>query len=271
MDRFHAVFCAYRASDVGRSLWFIRQLRQFIPQISILAVSTGGGRILEQAGAEAELFDAVLADDNRRMEFGAYQTGLDHIVQLGELGRSRGVFFLNDTIGRKDWDHNVCLTYAAFAASLTGRLPVLFGTVDRYGPGVTLCIAGLPVSRWVSTCLFFADRNLLQAVGQRIAYDLVPELDNRQQGDTGDALETRFFEGLDITVAERLGDWLFRGGWYRSGALLPENYVFFRAKLRSILNEMYLSALAEKQQAISSAGHYLAFLRKSDELRRLGS
>lgn len=269
MDRFHAVFCAYRASDVGRSLWLLRQFKQFLPQLSIIGVSTGEADVLEQAGAEPGLFAARLTDDNRQHEFGAYQTGLDHIARAGLLGRSRGVFFLNDTIGRKDWGVDLCLTYAAFAASLTGRAPALFGTVDRYGLDVTFDVAGLPLSRWISTCLFFADRNLLQALERRVAYDLLPELDNRQGGETGAALEACFFEGLDAVLAERLRAWLFRGGWYRSSTLLPENYLFFRAKLRSILNEMYLSALAEKRGAIASTGSHLAFLRKAAQLDRV--
>lgn len=267
-ERFYAVFCAYRASDVGRSLPFLRQMRQLLPGLGIVAVITGGEGVLEQAGAEADLFAARLTDDNSQFEFGAYQRGLDHLSHAGLLEGGSGVFFVNDSIGRKEYGADLSLTYAAYAASLHRPEAVLFGNRDRYR-GISFDLAGARVGSWISTYLFYANGALLQALDRRIAYDLLASLDNRRQSEGAGALEARFFEGLDPVLAERLGAWLFRGGWYRSGTLLPETYLVFRGKLRSILNEMYLSALAERQGRLVHAGDYLAFLRRAAQLTRV--
>jgi hypothetical protein len=242
--QFWVVFCGYHEADIERSAAFLMSFRRFLPKLRIIASITNASVNLDIKNYEG-LFDEITRAENDLMEFSAYQRGLDHLVATGLSPGFRGVFLINDTIWKKSSEPSLNAEYAQFALSSSfSNDAVLFGKCDSYSVE-RFRVGELYLCQWISTHLCFLSAPLLEKIGFKIAYNFIGEVDNRPLSPSG-TLEEMFFEGIDTFLADKLRVWLFGSTWHNSKPLVDENYMFFRKKLNSILNELHLSALAQK-------------------------
>lgn len=203
--------------------------------------------------------DAVVLHDNRGLEFGAYQLGLDHALAHGEFD---WVLFLNDTVAT----HQLfCSRHRkALAARLRDPemldLPAAIGRVDALPQSYE--VAGAHAHRWLTTNVFALNRRALDALGGRVH---CPELDALVQ-EVGH-LDGFFSPELDETLVRHLKAWLFAAApgprWRDAAPLTAANAARYARKARAILQEKYLSARLEESRA------YFLDLRKMRNLDRL--
>lgn len=249
------IFCGYNQDDVEKSCSFLRQFKALNLTIRVIGVATGYNVNFESVICKG-VFDDCLYCDNEFTEFSAYQAGLDFCTRTSSPTR-RGIIFINDTIWKKNLHSSVAEVYLAFASSrLEGDIN-LFGKRDSFGERC-FSISNLSTNCWISTHLFFATDSFMSSIDYRIQIDLIGILDNRPD-DKSESVDLigLFFSGIDPYLAEKLQRWLFQGGWHNSAPLSSVNYVSFRRKLRSILNEIYLGAISS---SINSLIDYRSFL-----------
>ena len=185
----------------------------------------------------------VLRHDNSDQEFGAYQAGVDRLLDRVDTD---WIVIANDTCG----------THSNFARVYSDKLvatlahprehPVIVGRGHVLPRSYEL--AGLRTHRWIQTNLFAINRAALHALGMRIFRPETAALV------TGSSKVSEFFsDEVDQVLRHHLEMWLFgmRPGprWYGAEPLRPENAAKMARKARSILHEMHLSAALEASGA----------------------
>jgi hypothetical protein len=214
--------------------------------------------LLALAQAHA-VVDAVELHDNRGLEFGAYQRGLDHVTQQGDFD---WVLFVNDTVATHQLfcsRHRKALA-ARLGEPQTGELPVAVGRVDSLPRSYAL--HGARSHRWITTNVFALNRRALEVLGGRVHH---AELDAliRTTADLGDF----FSPEMDEVLVNHLKAWLFGAApgprWREAAPLAPGNAERYAGKARAILQEKYLSARLDEGKA------FFADLRKLSDLDRL--
>lgn len=194
---------------------------------------------LNQSSAARNESTTLLRHDNSGMEFGAYQAGLDRLLDGFDPD---WVLFANDTFS----------THHAFGAAYRKKLAAALELSFDH-PGVIGQVVALPRSyqmrslrthRWVTTNLFAVNRAALRSLDARIyRADLDPLVTQTSQ------MEEFFAPDIDPFLREHLEAFLFgaRPGWrwYACEPLQPANVEKMARKARSILQEKYLSASLE--------------------------
>ncbi len=183
--------------------------------------------------------------DNEGQEFGAYQRGLDALLE-GE--RPDWVIFMNDTIG----------THARVPSGAFKRLcqelskprstyPVGVGFVDVSERSMQ--IGGCRGSRWIRSHIMVLNDAALRVLEGRIRSC---EVDPLISG--GDSEASFFAAKCDPSLKLRLRSWLFQSDgvfkWYRAAPLTANNCSSMAGKARAILQELYLSFRLESVSTI---------------------
>jgi hypothetical protein len=247
----HIVFCGYREEDIQRSLSVLERLRSKFKETKIILLNTGHPNNL---GIFKSAFDASETVSNDSMEFGGYQGGLDLFRQLDSNWQA-GALFLNDTIWKKNLPDAFLERLVARTSCVGDGEKLLIGKCDSFG--VNLLAGGLQFRHWVSTHLFYLSSAMLESIAFRVSYDLLENGEKSPECQIAVPLEEMFFQDVAPPLDQYLKGWLFAGGWHNSALLTNQNYTFFRRKLRSIMNEYYLSALANlhgRIECLSTSG-----------------
>ena len=183
--------------------------------------------------------------DNVGQEFGAYQRGLDALLE-GE--RPDWVIFMNDTLGTHTRIPSGVLTRLHQELDKPrSTLPVAVGLLD--GCERSMQIGGHRGHRWIRTHTVALNDVALRALEDRIR---VGEIDSLISG--GDTEESFFAAECEPALKLHLLSWLFQpdgwSKWYRAACLTSDNCGPMARKARSIMQEFYLSFRLESACAI---------------------
>ena len=187
----------------------------------------------------------LVRHDNSGMEFGAYQAGMDRLLDENE-NEPEWVLFVNDTFATHQSFGSVYRQ--KLAADLERRFdyPAIIGRVVSLPRSYQM--DAMRTHRWVTTNLFAINRAAIRALGGRIYRS---ELDALIV-ETSDM--DKFFDSrVDPVLRDHLEAWLFQARpgwhWYASDPLQPANAAKMAHKARSIIQEKYIGALMEDRAA----------------------
>lgn len=225
-----------------RNLREIERLKRVVRIDRHVGVLNGGSELIEGiAGSNTQW----VRHDNDGQEFGAYQRGLDVLLE-GE--RPDWVVFMNDTIGTHSRVPSGVLKRLCQALSNPqSTLPIAVGIVD--GCERSMQIDGCRGHRWIRThTLALNDVALCVLEGRIRSVEVDPLISG------GDSEESFFAAKCDPSLKLRLSSWLFqpdgRFKWYRAAPLTADNCSSMAGKARAILQELYLSFRLESSSAI---------------------
>jgi hypothetical protein len=240
-----AIVCAfYYPEHVGQTIRALDRIRSAVPTtLSVFVANSSEARTRLAAAPSPGGVVELLSHDNSGMEFGAYQAGLDRVLERSDPD---WVVFANDTFS----------THVSFATPYHRRLvaelarsspfPAVVGQVEALRRSYGIC--GLRAHRWITTNLFALDRAAIEGLARRVYWTDV----DAQIVETADP-EKFFAASLDPAIREQLEAWLFKARpgwhWYGAQALQAANAARMCRKARSILQEKYLSAALEAQSA----------------------
>lgn len=177
--------------------------------------------------------------DNSNSEFSGWDKGVDLVDPIAE---DDFFIFCNDTFcHHRTWGKfEKDIFVGAFSKAIAQNFQGVIGEVDTFRE--TFSIDGVKSSSWVSTYLFGMSSKLLVGFSKRlsISNDLSKTLvHNVDKG------QIFWGEGVSNSLKSRIENWLDEDnmlGWYRRNS--PDGLKL--NKIRSILNEMYLSANCQK-------------------------
>lgn len=195
---------------------------------------------LNELGAKRGECSEVLHHDNSGMEFGAYQAGLDRV--LNEID-PEWVLFANDTFAVHHPFGKVHREKLVMELHRSPQHSAIIGQVASLPRSYAM--DGLRTHRWMTTNLFALNRAALKALNGKI---YVPELEALV---TETSEMTKFFPpNIDKILRDHLEAWLFLAHagwhWYASEPLTTSNAAKMARKARSILQEKYLAARLEQ-------------------------
>ena len=214
---------------------------------------------LQEAAARSPYAASALLHDNSGLEFGAYQAGLDRLLEAGEPDWT---VILNDTFAiHQCFSRPMRRHFIEAVTTIDDRdTPIVVGQVESLPRSFDLL--GLRMHRWITTNVFALNRGALRAVSHRLR---CAEPDDLVTGLT--PIDAFFSPRLDAVLREHLGRWLFvpagEMSWYRAAPLDAQNAPAFSRKARSILQEKYLSARLE------AAGTIFADIKQMSHSERL--
>lgn len=182
--------------------------------------------------------------DNEGQEFGAYQRGLEALLE-GE--RPDWVIFMNDTIGTHARIPSSAMTRLKRVLDQPqGDLPMAVGYVDSSGRPTQ--INGLRGNRWIRTHIVALNHLAVQSLDARVR---IAEIDPVISG--GDTEASFFADDCDVGLRAVLRSWLFHPGghvkWYRAAPLTSGNCAMFSRKARAIVQEFYMAFRLESAAA----------------------
>ena len=224
-----------------RNLREIERLKRVVWIDRHVGVLNGGSELIEGiAGSNTQW----VRHDNEGQEFGAYQRGLDVLL---EGNRPDWVIFMNDTLGTHTRLPNGVLRRLEWAIKASdGVFPNVIGIVDNQFQSVQ--IRGHRGSRHVRSHALALNQQAIKALDDRIR---VPQIDSLVAG--GCTSQTFFSVDCDPNVQLRLLSFLFEPGpykWYRATPLTADNCAAMSRKARAILQEYYLSFRLESVSSI---------------------
>ena len=185
----------------------------------------------------------VLRHDNTDMEFGAYQAGIDRLLEQLDPD---WLVIANDTCATHGNFPRVHRERVVAELKLSHAHPVVLGRVHALPRSYQ--IDGLRTNRWMQSNLFVLNRVALQAVGHRAYRPGIGTL-------IRDSIPTsRFFSPtLDPVLRDHLDMWLFRAKpgphWYGAAPLDSGNSTKMARKARAILYEIHLGAMLDAHSA----------------------
>jgi hypothetical protein len=181
--------------------------------------------------------------DNTGLEFGAYQAGLDRMLEVDP----EWVVFANDSFVVHNCFYRVYQNrlLAALSIPADGALHVA-GEVVSWARSYS--IGGARSNRWLTTSIFAINRAALRALDGRVYH---PEIDALIR--TSSERHVFFSPALDEALVGHLAGWLFgvpgQGAWYGAAPLTDDSAPRLARKARSILQEKYLSARLDQAGA----------------------
>jgi hypothetical protein len=226
-----------------RNLREIERLKRAIPIDRHVGVLNGGAELIEViAGPSGTQW---VGHDNEGQEFGAYQRGLDVLLE-GE--RPDWVIFMNDTLGTHTrLACGVLQRLQTAVESPTSSLPLMAGVLHHIERSCQ--IHGHRGSRHMRSRAMALNGVALGVLERRIRAAEIDALI------AGAATRDSFFsEGCDPALQLRLASYLFQTDaalkWYRAAPLTHDNCAAMALKARAILQEFYLSLRLESASAI---------------------
>ena len=226
-----------------RNLREIERLKRAIPIDRHVGVLNGGAELIE--GIDGFNEAQWVRHDNEGQEFGAYQQGLDVLL---EGNRPDWVIFMNDTLG----------THTRLSGGSVHRLQVAVGSPPSSLPIVagvlhhierSFHIHGHRGSRHMRSHAVALNAVALDGLEHRIR---VADIDALIAGAA--TCDSFFAEHCDPSLKLRLADYLFRTDaalkWYRAAPLTHNNCAAMARKARAILQEFYLSLRLETASTV---------------------
>lgn len=185
----------------------------------------------------------IVRHDNTGQEFGAYQVGADH---LNDLGAMQWMVVANDTFAVHDHFGSPYRRRLREELCVARTYPAIVGRCESLRRAYS--IAGVRTHRWMRSDLFAVNHDAYVAAGRRLYR---PEVDAFVKAvSEPDAF---FSEEVSEVLRNHLQNWLFgtsQGAhWYDHRALTTESAASLAIKARSILQELYLSALLDEAGA----------------------
>lgn len=187
----------------------------------------------------------VLPGSNVLHEFGAWQTGLDHLRGLAGAAALRGVVLANDTFCH--YRFMGALEQAAFARaarrSLARRTSDANGDLAYLPSRRPYRFDGVELPAWIATYLFTLNRAALDSIG----WTLQPPLAQIERWAPCGPREDAFFASdLDADLSHHFQAWLFGRpplpGWRRCAPLHEGNHALMQDKARMLICEQLLTA-----------------------------
>ena len=243
MSRVGIVSVHYYESHLKRSLASVHGLARRAGAHALIAVGNNPvlmPELLRQTSRFELPHVSCHLHDNRGLEFGAFQAGLEKMLPFDP----DWVVFANDTYAIHQSFSSVFRKHllAAVAMPSDGRGAEAAGQVESIGRSYS--IRGMRSHRWLTTSIFALNRPALRALGNRVYF---PEID-RLVNSTAD-VESFFAPELDPAIVAHISAWLFgpspEHSWYGAEALNDRNAERLANKARSILQEKYLSAVLD--------------------------
>ncbi len=235
--------------------YYPRYLTQSVAAVGTLGRAAGAGMhvaVANDPAIAAELARAAgtlgfpradcIVHDNRGLEFGAFQAGLDRLLRAEDPD---WILFVNDTFARHRPFPSVHRRHllAALTRPSDDRTPLAAGEVEEHGRSWE--ILGKRSHRWLTTAVFALNRPALHVLGDKV---YSPEVDALVR--TTAESSAFFAPELDPAIADHIRAWILapasRHTWYRSAPLSAENASRMAGKARAILQEKYLSAALEE-------------------------
>jgi len=200
---------------------------------------------LQEAADRSAYPASVLLHDNTGLEFGAYQAGVDRLLDAGEPDWT---VILNDSFAIHQCFSRPMQRHFVHAVTTSDHdAPTIVGQVESLPRSFELL--GLRTHRWITTNAFALNREALRVLEHKMR---CPECDELVAG--GPSMEAFFSSRLDPLLREYLSHWLFvRDGafsWYGAAPLGEQSAPGHARKARSILQEKYLSARLEAASTI---------------------
>ncbi|MDB5893960.1 MAG: hypothetical protein JWQ88_1491 [Rhodoferax sp.] len=184
----------------------------------------------------------LLQGNNVLHEFGAWQTGLDHLRAQPDFDGIDAVIFGNDTFcHHRRMGRIEALAFSLGSARVAkARKAMACGELSTFGE--TFSFRDVALRKWICTYLFTLNRNALTALDWKV-HASMEEIMAWVPGGTD---EDRFFApAMDATLREHLVAWLFgRPGmpqWRKGAALTAANAEAMRAKAFAIMSEKILT------------------------------
>jgi hypothetical protein len=242
MTRIAIVSVHYYGDYLARSCGAIARLAARAGADSVVAVANRHELLVGLAASTAAIRCGpvrCLEHDNTGLEFGAYQAGLDCVLDA----EPDWVVFANDTFAVHNCFYGVYRKRLLAALSIPADAGLqVAGEVVSMPRSYT--IGGARSHRWLTTSIFALNRSALRALHGRIYY---PEVDALIR--TSPERDLFFSDALDDVLVQHLAGWLFgvpgQGRWYAAGPLTEASAPRLACKARSILQEKHLSALLD--------------------------
>lgn len=219
---------------------FTDLVRRIDPQAQLIVVNNN-------ARLQLKPYDhvRVLSGSNELHEFGAWQTGIDHLRQQAGVAALRTLVLANDTFCH--YRAMGALEQGAFvrATRATARThrAAACGELSYAPNDQAFGILGVRMSRWIATYLFALNRSALEALDWQIHPGLAEVARWAPCGPTEDSF---FSQEMEAGLRQRFGGWLFgRDGlprWRRWAPLSPENHAQMRGKAHAMVCELLLTA-----------------------------
>ncbi len=187
----------------------------------------------------------VLQTRNFLHEFGAWQSGLEHVRGLAGAQLLRSVIFANDTFCH--YRPMGILEQAAFLQGAVdaarSKLPTACGDLALLPDRASYDYAGTRMTAWIATYFFALNRPALDGIGWRMH----PTVEEIRRWVPGGADEAAFFApDLDSRLQHHFRAWLFGSDeiptWRRSHPLDADNRAMMTGKADMLICEQDLSA-----------------------------
>lgn len=187
----------------------------------------------------------VLQGSNVLHEFGAWQSGLDHLRALPDAEGLRGVVLANDTFCHYRFMGG--LEQAAFTRAAQRTLgrnrPDVNGDLARLPGRKPYRFDGVPIQAWIATYLFTLNRAALDGIG----WTLQPAMSEVERWAPCGPHEDGFFAAdLDRDLNHHFQAWLFGRpplpGWRRCAPLQQGNHAMMQGKAHALICEQLLTA-----------------------------
>lgn len=233
----------YYPEYVEQSLRYLEQMCERLQPQRCVLVANNPMLLpaLQEAAARSPHTASALLHDNSGLEFGAYQAGLDRLLEAGEPDWT---VILNDTFAiHQCFSRPMRRHFVGAVTTIDDHdTPIVVGQVESLPRSFDLL--GLRMHRWITTNAFALNGGALRVLKHRLR---CAEPDDLVAGST--PADAFFSPRLDPVLREHLGRWLFvpagEMSWYRAAPLDAQNAPVFARKARSILQEKYLSARLE--------------------------
>jgi hypothetical protein len=217
-------------SAIVRELSALSNARRIVAIVNNSAISTSDVQS-RFAPLSGEL--TIRHHDNTGREFGAYQAGLDLLID----DAPDRLIFLNDTVGTHQFVSKSAMK--AFVDKLMMRSSDKFIIGTLYASERLLELAGLRSNRWVRTNLFAMDKAALATIRFAIYQ---PSLEAAIE--SSHDVQSFFGSQVGPNLRNHIEKWLFSADgdrWFDAAPLSDRNAERMAGKARCILQEKYLS------------------------------
>ncbi len=219
---------------------FARMVRRVDPNATVVVMCNN--RALHLKPYEGV---TVLETSNFLHEFGAWQSGLEHVRGLAGAELLQSVVFANDTFCH--YRPMGVLEQAAFLQGAVdaarSKVPLACGDLALLPDRAPYDYVGTRMSNWIATYFFALNRSALEGIGWR----LHPGVEEIRRLVPGGVDEAAFFAPeLDARLRHHFRAWLFGSDaiptWRRSHPLKPDNCAMMMGKADMLICEQDLSA-----------------------------
>jgi hypothetical protein len=233
-----AILVVYSDEFAGPALQRFQALIRRVDRRCQLVVVTNNRHLKVSMPAGVTL----LQGNNVLHEFGAWQTGLDHLRRQPDFDGIDAVIFGNDTfchhrrMGRLE-----TLAFAMGSAKVArSRAAMACGELSTFGEEFTF--RDVALRKWICTYLFTLNRDALA----RLDWKVHASMEEIRSWVPGGIVEDSFYAPhMNVTLREHLVAWLFgRAGmpqWRKGAPLTAANAEAMQAKAFAIISEKILT------------------------------